>query len=157
MVVRIWDLRRLVLPITYFTENAFQNWTRNNAQILGSVFLYVDYSLPLEPLRQHFEKVLSETKLWDQQTQVLQVTDTSEKTMTIRLLMTAQNSPTCSWRFVPNLLLSGGGCRLFTPGMPRPCRAAHAPVLTVSVTPKTILQPGRHCSASRHPSGSPRY
>lgn len=157
VVVRIWDLRRLVLPITYFTENAFQNWTRNNAQILGSVFLYVDYSLPLEPLRQHFEKVLSETKLWDQQTQVLQVTDTSEKTMTIRLLMTAQNSPTCSWRFVPNLLLSGGGCRLFTPGMPRPCRAAHAPVLTVSVTPKTILQPGRHCSASRHPSGSPRY
>lgn len=94
VVVRIWDLRRLVLPITYFTENAFQNWTRNNAQILGSVFLYVDYSMPLEPLRKHFEKVLSETKLWDQQTQVLQVTDTTEKTMTIRLLMTAQNSPT---------------------------------------------------------------
>ncbi|MBS0881394.1 mechanosensitive ion channel family protein [Pantoea sp. JGM49] len=94
VVVRIWDLRRLVLPITYFTENAFQNWTRNNAQILGSVFLYLDYSMPLEPLRQHFEKVLSETKLWDQQTQVLQVTDTTDKTMTIRLLMTAQNSPT---------------------------------------------------------------
>ena len=83
-----------MLPITYFTENAFQNWTRNNAQILGSVFLYLDYSMPLEPLRQHFEKVLSETKLWDQQTQVLQVTDTTDKTMTIRLLMTAQNSPT---------------------------------------------------------------
>lgn len=94
VVVRLWDLRRLVLPITYFTENPFQNWTRNNAQILGSVFLYVDYSMPLEPLRQHFEKVLSETKLWDQETQVLQVTDTTEKTMTIRMLMTAQNSPT---------------------------------------------------------------
>lgn len=94
VVVRIWDLRRLVLPITYFTENAFQNWTRNNAQILGSVFLYLDYSMPLEPLRRHFEKVLSETKLWDQQTQVLQVTDTTDKTMTIRMLMTAQNSPT---------------------------------------------------------------
>lgn len=94
VVVRIWDLRRLVLPITYFTENAFQNWTRNNAQILGSVFLYLDYSMPLEPLRKHFEKVLSETKLWDQQTQVLQVTDTTDKTMTIRMLMTAQNSPT---------------------------------------------------------------
>ncbi|TCV92971.1 mechanosensitive ion channel family protein [Biostraticola tofi] len=93
VVVRIWDLRRLVLPITYFTENAFQNWTRNNAQILGSVFLYLDYSMPLDPLRKHFEKVLSETKLWDQQTQVLQVTDTNDKTMTIRLLMTAQNSP----------------------------------------------------------------
>ncbi|WP_413725641.1 mechanosensitive ion channel family protein [Sodalis sp. RH16] len=93
VVVRIWDLRRLVLPITYFTENAFQNWTRNNAQILGSVFLYLDYSMPLDPLRKHFEKVLSETKLWDQQTQVLQVTDTNDKTMTVRLLMTAQNSP----------------------------------------------------------------
>lgn len=93
VVVRIWDLRRLVLPITYFTENAFQNWTRNNAQILGSVFLYVDYSMPLDPLRKHFEKILSETRLWDQQTQVLQVTDTTDKTMTIRLLMTAQNSP----------------------------------------------------------------
>ncbi|WP_187498342.1 mechanosensitive ion channel domain-containing protein [Erwinia aphidicola] len=94
VVVRIWDLRRLVLPITYFTENPFQNWTRNNAQILGSVFLYLDYSMPLEPLRKHFEQILSETKLWDKQTQVLQVTDTNEKTMTIRLLMTAQNSPT---------------------------------------------------------------
>ncbi|KMV36686.1 mechanosensitive ion channel family protein [Franconibacter pulveris 1160] len=94
VVVRLWDLRRLVLPITYFTENPFQNWTRNNAQILGSVFLYLDYSMPLEPLRKHFEKVLSETKLWDQETQVLQVTDTTEKTMTIRMLMTAQNSPT---------------------------------------------------------------
>ncbi|TCL06277.1 mechanosensitive ion channel family protein [Sodalis ligni] len=93
VVVRIWDLRRLILPITYFTENAFQNWTRNNAQILGSVFLYLDYSMPLDPLRKHFEKVLSETKLWDQQTQVLQVTDTNDKTMTVRLLMTAQNSP----------------------------------------------------------------
>ncbi|WP_175578815.1 mechanosensitive ion channel family protein [Chimaeribacter coloradensis] len=94
IVVRIWDLRRLVLPITYFTEKPFQNWTRNDAQILGSVFLYVDYSMPLDPLRKHFEKVLSETTLWDQQTQVLQVTDTNDKTMTIRLLMTAQNSPT---------------------------------------------------------------
>jgi small-conductance mechanosensitive channel len=93
VVVRIWDLRRLVLPITYFTENPFQNWTRNNAQILGSVFLYVDYSMPLEPLRRQFEKVLSETKLWDGETSVLQVTDTTEKTMTIRMLMTAQNSP----------------------------------------------------------------
>lgn len=94
VVVRLWDLRRLVLPITYFTENPFQNWTRNNAQILGTVFLYLDYSMPLEPLRQHFEKVLNETKLWDRETQVLQVTDTTEKTMTVRLLMTAQNSPT---------------------------------------------------------------
>ncbi|MFM2481470.1 mechanosensitive ion channel family protein [Celerinatantimonas sp. YJH-8] len=94
VVVRIWDLRRLVLPITYFTENAFQNWTRNSAQILGSVFLYLDYSMPLQPLREHFEKILDATELWDRQTQVLQVTDSTDKIMTIRLLMTAKNSPT---------------------------------------------------------------
>lgn len=94
VVVRIWDLRRLVLPITYFTDNAFQNWTRNSAQILGSVFLYVDYTLPIEPLRRHFEEILETTELWDRQTQVLQVTDCNDKIMTIRLLMTAKNSPT---------------------------------------------------------------
>lgn len=94
VVVRIWDLRRQVLPITYFTDNAFQNWTRNSAQILGSVFLYVDYTLPIEPLRRHFEAVLDKTELWDRQTQVLQVTDCNDKIMTIRLLMTAKNSPT---------------------------------------------------------------
>ncbi|MBL3654671.1 mechanosensitive ion channel family protein [Fulvivirga sediminis] len=94
VVVRIWDMRRLVLPITYFTETPFQNWTRTTAQILGTVFLYVDYTLPLDPLRQHFEKVLSETDLWDKDAKAFQITDTSERTMTVRLLMTAKNSPT---------------------------------------------------------------
>lgn len=94
VVVRIWDMRRLVLPITYFTENTFQNWTRNSAQILGSVHLYVDYAMPLEPLREQFIKTLEQTELWDGQAQAFQVTDTDEKTMTIRLLMTAKNSPT---------------------------------------------------------------
>ena len=94
VVVRIWDMRRLVLPITYFTETPFQNWTRNTAQILGSVFLYIDYTLPLEPLRKHFDDVLESTSMWDKDAKAFQVTDTSEKTMTIRLLMTAKNSPT---------------------------------------------------------------
>lgn len=93
VVVKIWDLRRLVLPITYFTENAFQNWTRNTAQILGSVNLYVDYSMPLEPLRNYFEEVLEGTDMWDKTGKAFQVIDCSEKTMTIRLLMTARNSP----------------------------------------------------------------
>ncbi|MFC3025252.1 mechanosensitive ion channel family protein [Vibrio zhugei] len=93
VVVKIWDLRRLVLPITYFTENAFQNWTRNTAQILGAVNLYVDYSMPLEPLRQYFDEVLEGTEMWDKSAKAFQVTDCSEKTMTIRLLMTAKNSP----------------------------------------------------------------
>ena len=51
VVVKIWDLRRLVLPITYFTENPFQNWTKNSSQILGSVILFMDYSLPIKELK----------------------------------------------------------------------------------------------------------
>lgn len=94
VVVRIWDMRRLILPITYFTDTPFQNWTRSSAQILGSVFLYIDYTIPLEPLRNHFDKILEGTDMWDKEAKVLQVTDTSEKTMTLRLLMTAKNSPT---------------------------------------------------------------
>ena len=94
VVVRIWDKRRLILPITYFTENTFQNWTRTTAQIMGSVTLYLDYTTPLDPLRQHFEKLLNESPLWDKDAQAFQVIDTSEKTMTVRMLMTAINSPT---------------------------------------------------------------
>ncbi len=93
VVVRIWDMRRLILPITYFTENAFQNWTRSTAQILGSVSLYTDYTMPLEPLRAHFEHILEQTEMWDGEAKAFQVSDCNEHTMTIRLLMTAKNSP----------------------------------------------------------------
>ncbi|MDX1629133.1 MAG: mechanosensitive ion channel [Fulvivirga sp.] len=93
VVVKIWDMRRLVLPITYFTENTFQNWTRSSSEILGSVFLYVDYTAPLDKLREHFDKTLASTDLWDQQGKAFQITDNSERTMTIRLLMSAKNSP----------------------------------------------------------------
>lgn len=95
-VVRIWDKRRLVLPITYFTEQTYQNWTRNSADILGRVFLYTDYTIPIEELRTEFEAILASTDLWDKNDQVLQITDCTEKTMEIRLLMSAKNSPT-SW------------------------------------------------------------
>ncbi|SDH88794.1 Small-conductance mechanosensitive channel [Vibrio xiamenensis] len=93
VVVRIWDMRRLILPITYFTENSFQNWTRSTAQILGSVFLYTDYTMPLEPLRRHFDHILEQTDMWDGEAKAFQVSDCSDHTMTIRLLMTAKNSP----------------------------------------------------------------
>ncbi|MDC0611243.1 mechanosensitive ion channel family protein [Vibrio sp.] len=93
VVVRIWDMRRLILPITYFTENAFQNWTRSTAQILGSVFLYTDYTMPLDPLRKHFDTILDKTDMWDGQAKAFQVTDCTDHSMTIRLLMTARNSP----------------------------------------------------------------
>ncbi|WKK78013.2 mechanosensitive ion channel [Marivirga salinae] len=96
VVVRIWDRRRLVLPITYFTEQTYQNWTRNSADILGRVFLYTDYTIPIEVLRKEFEAILASTDLWDKKDQVLQITDCTEKSMEVRLLMSAKDSPT-SW------------------------------------------------------------
>lgn len=94
VVVRIWDQRRLVLPITYFTEQTFQNWTRNSADIIGSVFLFTDYTVPIDDLRKEFEAILDTTDLWNKNAKVLQVTDCTEKAMQIRLLMSAKDSPT---------------------------------------------------------------
>jgi small-conductance mechanosensitive channel len=92
VVVRIWDLRRLVLPINYFIEKPFQNWTRNTADILGTVFLYLDYSIPLDPLRKELTRLLESNRLWDKKVNVLQVTNATEKTIEIRALMSAADS-----------------------------------------------------------------
>ncbi len=92
VVVKIWDLRRLVVPITYFIEKPFQNWTRVSADILGTVFLYLDYSVPLDALRTEFKRVLDTSPLFDGKVHNIQVTDASEKTMTVRMLMSARNA-----------------------------------------------------------------
>lgn len=94
VVVRIWDWRRLVLPITYFIEKPFQNWTRTSAQIIGSVFLQVDYTVPLEELRKEFQRILEASKLWDKHVSVLQVTDAKEHTVELRALMSAKDAST---------------------------------------------------------------
>src|SRR5260364_96196 len=79
VVVRLWDQRRLIVPLQWFIENPFQNWTRTNAQIIGSIFLWVDYRLPLEPLRDELVRLCNAAPEWDHRAQVLQVTDTSER------------------------------------------------------------------------------
>ena len=89
VVVRLWDLRRLIVPLTFFIENSFQNWTRETTQILGSAFLYLDYTVPVEPLREHLLQIVSEAKQWDGKVCGLQVTDAKERTMEIRCLMSA--------------------------------------------------------------------
>lgn len=94
VVVRIWDQRRLVLPTTYFLEKPFQNWTRTSADIIGSVFLYTDYSVPFEELRKELDRILENTPLWDKKVKVLQVTDAKERTVESRILVSAKNSPT---------------------------------------------------------------
>ncbi|MGD8789272.1 MAG: mechanosensitive ion channel [Burkholderiales bacterium] len=93
VVVRVWDLRRLVLPISYFIEKPFQNWTRTTADLLGSVMLYMDYGVPLDEIRSEFERAVKASKYWDGKVKVVHVVDCTEKTMQIRLLMSASNSP----------------------------------------------------------------
>jgi small-conductance mechanosensitive channel len=92
VVLNIWDKRRLILPINYFIEKPFQNWTRNTSDILGTVFLYLDYSMPLDPLREELSRLLENEPLWDKQVNILQVTNTSERTMEVRALMSATSS-----------------------------------------------------------------
>jgi len=92
VVVNLWDKRRLVVPSTYFLENVFQNWTRTQADILGTVFLYTDYSVPLKPLRKELTRLLKSSPLWDGEVNLIQVTETSEKTIELRALMSARNS-----------------------------------------------------------------
>ena len=94
VVVRIWDKRRLILPTTYFIEKPFQNWTRVSSDILGTVFIYTDYTFPVNELRDELTRILEEHALWDRKVNVLQVTDTTEQTMELRALMSAADSPT---------------------------------------------------------------
>jgi small-conductance mechanosensitive channel len=93
VVVRIWDRRRLVLPCSYFVERPIQNWTRYSADIVGTVHLHVDYTTPVEEVRAEYERVLAASKLWNGQTAVLQVVDTTERTMVLRALLSADSAP----------------------------------------------------------------
>jgi small-conductance mechanosensitive channel len=92
VVVRIWDQRRMVVPLTYFIEKPFQNWTRTGSALLGTVFLYVDYSMPVDELRAQLPKVLEGDKQWDGAVQGVQVTDAKETTLEIRVLVSARNA-----------------------------------------------------------------
>ena len=92
VVVRIWDLRRLVLPLSYFIEHPFQNWTRNSADLLATVFLYVDYAVPVEEVRAELRRIVQSTKLWKGDVCVLQVSDATEHTLQLRALMDANDS-----------------------------------------------------------------
>lgn len=94
VVVRIWDRRRMILPTTYFIETPFQNWTRVSSDILGSIFIYADYRVPVEKLREELENILKKSDLWDGKIQNLQVTNTTENTLELRALMSAADSPT---------------------------------------------------------------
>lgn len=96
VVVKIWDDRRMVLPISYFLEKPFQNWTKTTSNLIGTVFLWVDYRFPVDEIRKQLDIIL-ETKdprgFWDKRIKWVQVTDTSERNMEVRILVTARDAP----------------------------------------------------------------
>ncbi len=90
--IRIWDQRRLIVPLQWFIENPFTNWTRNSSHIIGTVFFYVDYRMPLAPMREALERILEHAPEWDGRVQVLQVTDATEKSVQLRVLVSSFDS-----------------------------------------------------------------
>ncbi|WAT17900.1 mechanosensitive ion channel family protein [Aurantiacibacter sp. MUD11] len=94
VVVKIWDERRLIVPTTKFLEEPFQNWTKTTAQLLGTVFLYLDPTAKVGPIREEFERQVKANRRWDGRVQVVQVTETTRDAKEVRLLMSAKDSPT---------------------------------------------------------------
>jgi small-conductance mechanosensitive channel len=96
VVIKLWDWRRLIVPLAYFIEKPFQNWTRDSAAIIGSVFVHVDYTVPVDRVREKLEQICRESKLWDGRVVNLQVTDAKTGTVELRALVSARTSP-ASW------------------------------------------------------------
>jgi small-conductance mechanosensitive channel len=94
VVVKLWDWRRMVLPLSYFITKPFQNWTRESARLIGSAFLYVDYEAPIDRLRAELERICRESPFWDGDVVSLQVTDITDRTAQVRCLASARNAPT---------------------------------------------------------------
>jgi small-conductance mechanosensitive channel len=92
VVVRIWDLRRLVVPINYFIEKSFQNWMRSASELLGTVFIYADYSLPIDEVRKQLNVLLKASDLWDGKVCSLQVTNSTDKAVELRATLSASDS-----------------------------------------------------------------
>lgn len=92
VVIRIWDERRLIVPLQWFIEHPFQNWTRSSARIVGTVFLWADYRLPVEPLRRELERLCRAAPEWDGRVCLLQVTEAGERAMQLRALVSSPDS-----------------------------------------------------------------
>jgi small-conductance mechanosensitive channel len=93
VVVRLWDRRRLIVPLSYFLEKPFQNWTRNSASIIGTVMLYLDYTAPIDRIRGKAKEIAAASALWDGDVFNLQVSDARDNTIEVRVLVSAENSP----------------------------------------------------------------
>jgi small-conductance mechanosensitive channel len=89
VVVRLWDWRRMILPLTYFIEKPFQNWTRDSSALIGTAMIYVDYRAPVGAMREKLEDIVKHSKLWDGRVVNLAVTDAKEQTIEVRCLASA--------------------------------------------------------------------
>jgi small-conductance mechanosensitive channel len=92
VVLRLWDLRRLIVPLTYFIEKPFQNWTRQNSALLGAVLIEVDYTAPVDLIRQKLSEIVTGSPLWDGKVVNLQVTDAKTSTLELRALVSARGA-----------------------------------------------------------------
>jgi small-conductance mechanosensitive channel len=93
VVIKLWDWRRMIVPLSYFMEKPFQNWTRETASIIGSVIIHADYSVPVARVREKLEAIVKESDLWDGAVVNLQVTGASERSIELRALVSARTSP----------------------------------------------------------------
>jgi small-conductance mechanosensitive channel len=96
VVVRLWDLRRMIVPLSYFIENPFQNWTYESAEQIGSVVLRIDYTVPVDRVRQKLDEILRQSPLWDGKVAKLQVTDLPDGKIELRALVSAR-TPAQTW------------------------------------------------------------
>ena len=94
MVLRVWDLRRMIVPLDWFITHPFENWSRLTAELTGTVFIWVDYAMPIDPLREEFARLLRQSPKWDGKTETVLVTDPSDRAKEVRFLMSAANSTT---------------------------------------------------------------
>src|SRR5712691_711119 len=94
VVIRVWDQRRLIVPLSYFIEKPFQNWTRQNPELIGTVDLHLDYAAPVDRIREKLKAIVSSSSLWDRRVANLQVADAKEATIMVRALVSAKNAGT---------------------------------------------------------------
>jgi small-conductance mechanosensitive channel len=92
VVIRVWDQRRLIVPLSYFMERPFQNWTRTSSELLGTVFIHTDYTIDVDRIRQRGRQIIETSRLWDRRVFNVQVTDAKENTIELRLLVSASDS-----------------------------------------------------------------
>jgi small-conductance mechanosensitive channel len=92
VVVRVWDSRRLVLPINYFLEKPFQNWTKNSADIMGTVYFYVGFDFPVQALRDFLPEILNDNPNWDGKVSNVQVTNVNERFKEVRVVVSSSNA-----------------------------------------------------------------